>query len=114
MKLVDLNPEFLNAGGPGIYRRNEAGELVPAEPRHGVGVMFDCPCGNKDDDHRCYVPFENPLDGVPYPHEDGHARWLRGGDTFETLTLRPSILRNPARGGCGWHGYITDGEVTSC
>lgn len=72
-------------------------------------MTFTCPCGACDEFHDCYIPFTNPLDGgLPY---DGHPTWQRTGDTFETLTLTPSILRNPTKGGCGWHGYITNGEV---
>ena len=26
-------------------------------------------------------------------------------------SLTPSILRVPDKGGCGWHGFITNGEV---
>jgi hypothetical protein len=57
--------------------------------------------------HRCYIPFSNP---IGCDHE--RAGWHREGETFETLTLTPSIFRNPARGGCGWHGWITRGAVT--
>ena len=45
---------------------------------------------------------------------DGEPTWQRTGDTFETLTLHPSILRSPQKGGCGWHGWVTNGEVRSC
>jgi hypothetical protein len=94
VKLTDLNPKFLDS-----------------ELRRGAGVEFDCPCGCPEP---CYVPFKVALDGSFNPHG-----WVRTGDTFETLTLRPSILRVPARRedgtlGCRWHGYVTDGEVTSC
>lgn len=108
MKLIDLNPQWVGAGGEHISRKNPVtGEYEPVPRREGVGVMFDCPdgCGNP-----CYVPFDNPLDGGP-SLDPGHPRWQRKGDTFETLTLTPSILRNPGKGGCGWHGYVTNGEI---
>lgn len=105
MRLVDLNPTWLGAGGEGVFRKNASGELEPAPERHGVGVMCDCPCGC---DQRLYVPFANPLDGGPSLEPRG---WQRTGDTFETLTLSPSILRAPGKGGCGWHGWIRNGEV---
>lgn len=131
MRLTDLNPRFMNAGGEGVYRRTDrlcracngenAGacepchgsgfEYEPAPERHGVGVIFQCPCGNRSESHECYVPFANPLDGKgPYEPKG----WQRTGDTFETLTLTPSIFRRTDWGGCGWHGFITHGEVTSC
>lgn len=59
MKLVDLHPHWIGAGGEGIYNANG----TKATKRHGVGVLFDCPCGNTDDMHQLYVPFSNPLDG---------------------------------------------------
>ena len=105
MKLIELNPRFLGAGGEGITNADG----LPAPEREGVGVIFTCPCGKCDEFHECYVPFTNPLDGgSPI---DGHPTWQRTGDTFETLTLTPSILRSVNKGGCGWHGFITNGEV---
>lgn len=105
MKLTDLHPEWMAAGGSGISNADG----TPAVERHGVGVLLDCPCGC---DRQLYVPFANPLDGGPSVN-DGHATWQRTGETFETLTLTPSILRMKEKGGCGWHGFITDGQVTS-
>lgn len=102
MRLADLNPVFPINGGEGVTR-SDTGEPVPRT--EGVGVIFDCPCGNKDDRHRCYVTFANPIGPGPHVHEKG---WQRTGDTFDTLTLTPSILRI---GDCGWHGYITNGEI---
>lgn len=109
MKLTDLNPTFVNSGGDGVQERDPAtGAWVPAPLRRGVGVMFDCPCGNRAEDHRCYVPFRNPIDGGPSIEGRG---WERTGETFETLTTQPSVLRT---GGCGWHGWIRGGEVITC
>lgn len=72
--------------------------------RTGVGVQLECPCGC---DNGLWVPFAEPLDGGP-PVERG---WSRTGDTIDTLTLSPSVLRV---GGCGWHGWIRDGQAVSC
>lgn len=129
LRLSDLNPRFMNSGGEGVSRKTDrlctvcngenAGaceachgsgfEYEPAPLRTGVGVIFQCPCGNHDEDHECYVPFANPLDGGPCLEPNGRG-WQRTGDRFEALTLTPSILRI---GGCGWHGFITNGEVTT-
>lgn len=100
-KLTDLNPMFLGCGGPGVTRN---GLDVPR--REAVGIDMDCPCGC---DRRLYVPFLNPLDGGP-PAHPGHG-WERTGDTFETLTLKPSIRRMD---GCKWHGFLTNGELVEC
>lgn len=103
MKLIDLNPKFVGAGGAGITDKD--GNPVPE--RHGVGVILDCPCGNKDEGHQMFVPFLNPLDGGP-PH--GSRGWHRTGDDFGSLNLTPSILRK-GPDSCGWHGYIRNGEI---
>lgn len=91
MRLVELNPKFLACPG--------------AERTEGMGVDLDCPCGARDEHHRLYVPFENPIGPGPKGSQWG---WHRTGDTFETLTLTPSIYR---KYDCGWHGFITNGEV---
>lgn len=104
MRLIDLHPQFLSSGGPGV---TDALTGEPIEQTLGVGVAFDCPCGNFEEDHRCYVPFLNPMG--PGPAVRGAERgWQRTGESFEELTLTPSILRI---GDCGWHGVITHGEV---
>jgi len=105
MRLVDLHPRFINSGGDGIFDKN----MNPAPLRVGVGVMFDCPCG------KCgfplFIPFDIALDGKSYPYKE--KGWHRVGDTFETLTLTPSILRIKDKNGygCNWHGFITNGEI---
>lgn len=120
MKLTELNPRWVGAGGEGVSDKD--GNPVPE--RHGVGLSFDCPCascaakrtGNEESDFylRVFVGFANPLDGGP-PHDPRPgAQWQRTGDTFETLTLTPSIQRHRVGdGGCDWHGFVTNGEVTN-
>lgn len=132
MRLVDLNPRWVGSGGPGISQQTDrphqacagAGceechqsgkEYEPAPARHGIGISFDCPCpvctskrtGGFDEDFylRIFVSFANPLDGGPPIHGDRHL-WQRTGDTFETLSLTPSILSVAGRDGCGWHGFV--------
>ena len=111
-RLVDMNPGWVGAGGEGVFKRGANGELIPIPQREGVGVMLDCPCGCATG---LYVPFTNPLDGGP-PHDPSRPTWDRTGDTFETLTTTPSVLRvNPESYNCGgWHGYITAGEIITC
>jgi uncharacterized protein DUF6527 len=105
VRLAELDPVFLSHGGAGVT--NADGEPIPLTL--GVGLFCNCPCGNADESHRLYVPFANPIGPGPLTPRRG---WHRTGETFETLTLTPSILRLD-RGGCGWHGFITDGEVRS-
>ena len=119
MRLVDLNPRWMSAGGEGITDKD--GHSVPL--RTGVGIGFDCPCpqctarrvGDRDKDFhlRVYFDFANPLDGGPPISDERHV-WQRTGDTFDSLRLSPSILD---KGRCGWHGHVdlhVPGEVTTC
>jgi len=101
-KLVELNPQWCSSGGEGVTRNGQ-----PVPERLQIGVSFDCPCGC---DSSCFIPFSNPLDGQP-ADEGFKTTWHRTGDTFETLTLHPSILRI---GGCGWHGFIREGAILTC
>lgn len=111
MRLSELNAYFIGAGGEGVYTHGPNGEMMPAPERHGVGVIMDCPCGKCPpigEGGGLYVPFANPLDGFgPFDRKG----WQRTGDTIETLTLSPSVLRSRDRGGCGWHGFIENGAV---
>ncbi len=114
MKLTGLNPAWGN-GHP---------------DREGIGLWFDCPgacCANmaalgrdatgkainfdpeegKSKKMRLYVPFANPIDGKPQFGSAG-TYWQRTGDTFETLTLTPSVDASAFR---HWHGFITAGEI---
>ncbi len=91
MRLVDLDPSW--------------SALIPC--RHGMGITFLCP--------HCLtqylgVWFANPLDGespAPIDQKPVH-RWVRIGETFEDLTLTPSI---DARTSGHWHGNIINGEI---
>ena len=74
-----------------------------------VGLLFDCPhCSC-----RLAIGFSNPVDGGPAEVEmpmglgqnDGR-RWHREGESFDQLTLKPSI---DAPG--HWHGWLTGGEL---
>lgn len=49
--------------------------------------------------------------------ENPSPRWLvTAGDVAkpETVSLSPSILHSVERGGCGWHGYLTNGVLAPC
>ena len=123
MRLTELDPRWIGAGGDGIYNADG----TPSTPRHGIGLMFLCPCGpctakrtgdrDKDFHLQVYVNVDPPLDGSPvWKSSPNMPAWKRTGDTFDTLKLTPSILSDPAKGGCGWHGYVglnVPGEGTS-
>ena len=104
MRLTALHPKWID-GGPGLTKDGQ-----PGRDRHGVGVTFDCPCGACG--QPCVLLFSNPLDGLGL--DDPTAAKIlydRAGETFETLTVTASIDR-PRPQGCGWHGTLTQGEVT--
>jgi hypothetical protein len=106
MKLTDLNPNWVGAGG---YGTTDSRNGTPIPVREGVGINFDCPCGCKTP---VFIPFHNPLDGGPaYLPEGERPHWWRVGIAFEDLTLTPSIQRTL---GCMWHGWITNGEIVNC
>lgn len=71
MKLTDLEPRWVSEQG-----------------QSRQGVRFRCP--------RCedyvVVPFANPIGGGP-PMSGKFNLWKRTGETFETLTLEPSIMQ---------------------
>ncbi len=108
MNLADLNPRWVGAGGTGISDVDGN----PIHERHGIGMTFDCPCGKCG--VRGYVAFSNPNDGYPPVLDPGEPSWSRTGFNFESLTLTPSIHRVKEKGGCGWHGFITGGKITTC
>ncbi len=114
MKLTDLQPRWFDVPGIGTDKD---------------GLTLLCPCSmcrsTPEKQVRLGVQFANPVGADPKPllsiedklrhvHElrtfdvpPGYL-WQRTGDTFETLTLSPSI--NCEASG-HWHGFITDGEI---
>lgn len=94
MKLIDLNPRWFTQGAsPDV-----------------VGLTFDCPCcAGKT---RLGVLFQEPIDrdGLPTDTHWGKKGtfWQRTGETFESLTLMPSI--DASKWG-HWHGHITGGQI---
>lgn len=114
-RLVDCNPKWVeNYFGAG---RVDA-------------IVFDCPEGHVGCKH--VIPFTPALDGTVHAMEAGRG-WQRSGDTFETLTLSPSIKRNPRHASreaaiaagcipeyvddsllCALHIFIQNGQIQFC
>jgi len=46
----------------------------------------------------------------------GHTWHVTEGDAAhpESVTVRASVLHDPGHGGCGWHGYLTNGVFAPC
>lgn len=103
MRLVELNPKWITLSGwasPSLF---------------AVGLLFDCPhCGAR----RLGVNFDVPVDpdglrGRMFEFDAqrvaaaaGRLVWQRTGETFDTMTLNPSI---DVEG--HWHGSIVSGEM---
>lgn len=103
-RLVDAEPCFYD------YAPDRALNPNASPDRHGIGVMFACPI---HDDCWLGVQFSNPLDGGA-PFEPKRPSWQRTGDTFEALTLSPSIRVLGGADGCEWHGFIHAGRFQHC
>ncbi len=107
MRLIDLQPRWVTLHG------------WAATSQFIVGITFLCPhCKNT----RLGVGFYPPIDRdnvalsfmTPWIKEHTPVKpvWDRAGDTFETLTLSPSINADGQVGVIGhWHGLIQNGEV---
>lgn len=115
MRLTELEPEFLRlTSHKGAFRRVK--DIADAQ-----GIWFLCP--------KCFVANGGPRRthrvlcwsrsrGVPDDVTPGPGRWTLEGTGLDDLTLNGdasggggarSVLLT---GGCGWHGFITGGEVT--
>jgi hypothetical protein len=107
MKLIELEPHLLKIESLTSYHRID--DVTQAQ-----GIMFLCP--------KCYATNNGPVGmhsvlcwfankGVPGELTPGPGRWSASGTDYTNLTLSPSVhLTGP---GCGWHGFITNGEVST-
>lgn len=105
-KFLDLNP---------TWKMTTNGEVY--------GIVYDCPCGLPVWEGPGDVPYESccPSGGrqlVPTKTnfvgavtcaDSARRGWDLTGDTFETITLSPSIHQVGH-----WHGFILGGLVESC
>jgi len=117
VRLTELEPEWVDRATPdgSFWRERDAMVEVAfpdgEEPPEGQttfvgaqGIWFLCPkgCG-----HRVLVWFKDR--GVPGNLRPS-PRWIATGASLDDLTTKPSIQ---IVGGCAWHGFITNGEVTN-
>lgn len=94
MRLTELEPRwFTQANNPDI-----------------VGITFNCPCCNGKT--RLGILFIEEIDRDKLPNDTHWSikgiKWHREGETFETISLTPSI--DASKWG-HWHGHITNGQV---
>lgn len=108
MRLTDLSPHWV-----------QPGQWSDQSPPFYIGVSFLCPhcehtkcptCGTQRG-RRLAFNFWPPIDPegclgriTEVPHKNFHQRV--SGDTFDTLTIQPSIGLDPH-----WHGQIINGEM---
>lgn len=102
--LSKLEPEFMRVVSLGRYDHPE--KMADAQ-----GVWFLCPvCFTNNDGpvgtHMVLIWFKGR--GAP-PEETPTPRWEVSGTGLADLTIKPSIH---TQGGCGWHGFITNGVAT--
>lgn len=84
-----IDGRWFGPPGKASYYAHGAGEQA-------AGLMFACPgCGE--------------LNSIAFMPFDGHPTWSWNGDR-ERPTASPSILSDPAKGGCGWHGFLVRGR----
>lgn len=106
MKLTELEPRLLK-----VVHQDGRVLMYPADTiEEADGVHFLCP--------KCFVMNHGPIGthavqcfkpGVVHP--TGPGRWPMSGTGLHDLTLTPSVL---LMSGCAWHGFVTNGEVTTC
>lgn len=132
MKLTDLEPEFLRwekrfegsphikpAGGEFGTPYEHVVHVHVATLAEAMGVQFLCPkCfqANGGNQGTHLVICWSRSRGAPEEATPGPGRWTLDGTGFHDLTLNgdpPGNARSVLlTSGCGWHGFVTNGEVT--
>lgn len=117
MKLIDLDPSFVGQYHAGTAREDPTTYRELDSVEGAQGVLFICP---KCQQHSILCWFKNPRNAPPVPESafPRPGRWTFSGDTFDVLTLEPSIdlstitFDNPAGPDrCYWHGWVQNGEA---
>ena len=114
MRLRELDPQFLRHElRDGVETHHYVETLVEAQ-----GVKFLCP--------KCFAKNGGPVGthsvicwsrsrGTPDSASPSPGRWALDGNGIDDLTLNadpPSSARSVLlNGGCGWHGFVTNGEA---
>jgi hypothetical protein len=104
VKLTELDPQF--------YRYGVQSFLLTEALSQAQGILFLCPfCFMRNagpvGTHSVLCWFKGrgvPDEAMPAP------RWAVSGTGYHDLSLSPSVHLTGE--GCGWHGFITNGEVT--
>lgn len=114
MRLLELEPQFMR-----YEDRDDSHYTIPVNSlSEAQGIWFLCPkcfVQNKGNigTHMVDVTFagRGALDSQGSHGNDGKpTRWVVSGTDFSNLTLQPSVL---LEGGCAWHGFVTQGNISS-
>lgn len=110
VKLTDLEPQFLKWTDEHHHR--DVQTLAEAD-----GILFVCPkCFEENGRERpgvhsvlCWFEGKVPDSATPGP-----GRWNPTGTGYGDLSFVPGAKSNSVLllNGCGWHGFVTNGEVT--
>lgn len=109
MTLSELEPRWVGAYGQPDDAKQGLSFLCPHCRTVRLAIFFDRPiCGRPAVDIKA-VRRQQADPGHLCDEHVGRTLWRRvSGDTFETLTLTPSI--DASAWGC-WHGFITNGRI---
>lgn len=123
MKLTELQPKWIGLNGEHLWLgvRDGHGRAGWSGQNPHFGLTFLCPHCREQRIGVMFKPFIDPddlvklatwaLPGAPNPNTGEVTEvlwWTRTGDTFDALSLTPSI--DLSKYG-HWHGYITNGEL---
>lgn len=125
MKLTELDAHFL-----ANYRTEDGATCYDLHPTldGAQGIIFQCPkCAEGKERgeengrkfvrgaHRVVCWFGNPINGEPVPADASPlpGRWNPSGTGLDDLTfVGPGAASVLLTGGCGWHGFVRNGEAT--
>lgn len=112
--LKELDAEFIRH----VVEQDRAGIRRVENKVDAHGVMFACPlCFEKNGG---LVGTHNVIcwsrsAGTPDEVSPGPGRWLMSGRNLNELTLDAETVGGARsvqlNGGCGWHGYVTNGKA---
>lgn len=108
MKLTELGATFLK------IQEDGSNKLTGTIRDDADGVMFQCPkCfaakGSKAGCHQVICWFV----GVSALYSPGPGRWNPTGSSLDDLTfVPPGAVSVLLKGGCGWHGFVKNGDAS--
>ena len=115
MKLTELEPHWISCLGAPQDAKLGIRFNSPIDRKQRIAVFFKNPiCGSDPVDLAFFQAAQMDCDHPQWEpwmseHHAGSVLWDRSGDSFENLTLNPSI--DCSKWG-GWHGFVRNGEAS--